>query len=497
MEQLVSMANITKTFGDVVANDKVNLTVNSGEIVALLGENGAGKSTLMNMLSGFYTPDSGKISICGEEVNIKNPKTAIKLGVGMIYQHLQLVDNLTALENIMLGMDLGIFANRKKMYKDIKEKADEYGLEVNLNEKIYNMSIGEKQTVEILKVIYHGAKILIMDEPTAVLTPLETKRLFKIMRNLVESGKGIIIITHKMNEVMEISDKVTVMRGGKYIDTLKTSETNAKTLTNLMVGEKVSLSIERPIVERGEKILRVKNLCAKNADNVDVLNDISFDIYEGEVLGIAGVSGSGQKELCEALSGLYPIDSGRIIYEGEDIKNLSPKEIIKKGISVSFVPEDRLGMGLVASMDMVDNFMLKDYMNQKSIFLDRTDLIKKCEEKVEDLQIKTPSIHTPVKTLSGGNIQKVLIGREIDTHPHILITAYVVRGLDVNSAHLIYDLINEQKKKGIGILFIGEDLDVILQFCDRIIVMCDGEITGEMTNDEASKEEIGRMMAGR
>ncbi len=497
MEKLVCMEGITKSFGDVIANDKVDLTVYSGEIVALLGENGAGKSTLMNMLSGFYKPDSGKISISGQEVVIKNPKTAIKLGIGMIYQHLQLVDNLTALENIILGMDLGIFVNRKKMYEDIKQKADEYGLDVNLNEKIYNMSIGQKQTVEILKVIYHGAKILIMDEPTAVLTPLETKRLFKIMRNLVRDGKGIIIITHKMQEVMEISDKVTVMRGGKYIDTLKTSETNPKILTNLMVGEKVSLSIERPKVPRGEKILRVKNLCAKNADDVDVLNDVSFDIYGGEILGIAGVSGSGQKELCEALSGLYPIDSGRIIYEGEDIKNLSPKEIIKKGISVSFVPEDRLGMGLVGSMDMVDNFMIKDYLNQNSIFLDKKDLAKKCEQKVDELSIKTPSIYTPVKTLSGGNIQKVLIGREIDTNPHILITAYVVRGLDVNSSHMIYDLINEQKKKGIGVLFIGEDLDVILQFCDRIIVMSEGEITGEMMAEDATKDEIGRMMAGR
>lgn len=491
------MAGITKTFGDVVANDNVNFILNEGEIHALLGENGAGKSTLMNMLSGFYAPDKGSIFINSSKVNIKNPKSAINLGVGMIYQHLKLVDNLTALENIILGMKGPIFIDRKKYYKEIKEKADAYGLEVDLNEKIYNMSIGQKQTVEILKVIYHGAKILIMDEPTAVLTPLETKKLFVIMRNLVKDGCGIIIITHKLNEVMTISDRVTILRNGKYVNTLNTAETNKGELTNLMVGDSVTLSIDRPIVERGKKVLEVKGISAVNSDGIKVLNDVSFDLYRGEVLGIAGISGSGQKELCEALCGLYHVSCGNIIYNGEEVKNLSPKEIIKKGISVSFVPEDRLGMGLVANMDMIGNFLLKDYLNQDSIFLDRKIVAEKCEEKIEELDIKTPSIRTPVKKLSGGNIQKVLIGREIDTNPNVLITAYVVRGLDVNSSHTIYDLINEQKKKGVAILFIGEDLDVIMQFCDRIIVMCGGEITGKVNNGEATKDEIGLMMAGR
>lgn len=492
----VKMEDICKTFGTVKANDHINFEVNKGEIHALLGENGAGKSTLMNMLSGIYRPDSGSIYIHGTEVKINSPKDSIQKGIGMIHQHYKLVEVQTARENIIMGQSGHLFMNDKKLSEQISKIADQFGLVVDPNKKVYDMSIGEKQAVEILKVLYQGADILIMDEPTAVLTPQETKKLFKIIKNMAKEGCAIIIITHKLHEVMEISDRVTVLRKGTTVGTLNTKDTSPKELTDLMVGKAVDLSIERPIVQKGDTVLKIKNLNAIDIDKVQVLKDVTFDLHAGEILGVAGVAGSGQKELCESIAGLYPVDSGEILYEEDNLVGKSPRDIIKKGISMSFIPEDRLGMGLVASMDMVDNFLLKEHHNQKGLFVKRKPVMKMCQEMIERLEIKTPGIHHPVKQLSGGNIQKVLIGREIETNPHVLITAYAVRGLDIGASHTIYDLINEQKQKGVAILFIGEDLDVLLELCDRIMVLCDGEVTGIVNASEVSKEQLGLMMAG-
>lgn len=491
------MENICKSFGSVKANDNINFEVNKGEIHALLGENGAGKSTLMNMLSGFYKPDSGSIYIHGDKVESMNPKESINLGIGMIHQHYKLVEVMSASDNVILGQGGSMIMNNRELSGQIREIADKYGLTVDPDKKVYDMSIGEKQAVEILKVLYQGADILIMDEPTAVLTPQETKKLFEIMRNMAKSGCSIIIITHKLNEVMEVSDRVTILRKGQTVETVSTKESSPKELTDLMVGKSVNLSIERPEVERGVKALEIKNLKAEDIDKVKVLKDVSFNMYEGEILGVAGVAGSGQKELCESIAGLYPVTDGEIRYKGENIVGKTPQEIIFKGISMSFIPEDRLGMGLVASMDMVDNFMLKEQHNQKKIVLDRKSIAQKCKEMIKSLDIVTPGIGHPVKQLSGGNIQKVLIGREIETNPHVLITAYAVRGLDIGASHTIYDLVNEQKKKGVAILFIGEDLDVLLKLCDRIMVLCNGEITGIVKASEVTREDLGLMMAGQ
>ncbi len=495
-EVFVQMNDICKTFGSVRANYNINFSVNKGEIHALLGENGAGKSTLMNMLSGIYKPDSGSIFIHGKAVKFNSPKDAINQKIGMIHQHYKLVEVQSAKANIILGQAGSLFVNEKKISSEIKAISTHYGIPIDPDKKVYNMSIGEKQSVEILKVLYQGADILIMDEPTAVLTPQETEKLFKIIKNMAKEGCAVIIITHKLNEVMAISDRVTVLHKGTTVATVKTKESSPKELTDLMVGKSVNLSIKRPQVNRGNAALKVADLMAYNQDKVKVLDGVSFDLFEGEILGVAGVVGSGQKELCEAIAGLYTVNSGSIMYNDENILGLSPREIIKRGITMSFIPEDRLGMGLVASMDMVDNYLLKAHHNQTGVFLKRKPIMTKCENMINQLEIKTPGIHHPIKQLSGGNIQKVLIGREIETNPHVLITAYAVRGLDIGASHTIYDLINDQKQKGVAILFIGEDLDVLLELCDRIMVLCDGKITGIVKADTVTKEDLGLMMAG-
>ena len=493
----VEMKNISKIFGSVKANQNVNLTVKQGEVHALLGENGAGKSTLMNMLSGIYSPDGGSIFIHGKEVKFNSPKDSIKMGIGMIHQHYRLVDVLTAKENIILGQKGRFFIKEKKLSKEIKDISRKFDLQIDPDKKIYDMSVGEKQNVEIFKVLYRGADILILDEPTAVLTPQETKKLFKIINNMKKQGCAVIIITHKLNEVMEISDRVTILRKGETIKTVETKSSTPKILTDLMVGKSTDLSIERVETKKTKSILSIKNLVAEDREKVEVLKDISFELKAGEILGVAGVSGSGQKELCEAIAGLYPVTNGSITYMDENIVGKTPRQIIKKGISMSFIPEDRLGMGLVASMDMVDNLILKTYLNQKGFIINRKPAEEQAKLLIKKLEIKTPGIDHPIKQLSGGNIQKVLLGREIELNPQVLITAYPVRGLDIGASHTIYDLLNEQKKKGVGVLFIGEDLDVLMALSDRIMVLCDGEIQGIVEASKITKEEIGLMMAGQ
>lgn len=497
-ECYVSMKDISKSFGKVRANSEVNLEVLKGEVHGLLGENGAGKSTLMNMLSGIYAPDGGSIAIHGEVVSLRSPKEAIGKGIGMIHQHFKLVHNMTAEENIIMGHKTSLFTSKHKRRDKIQTLMKKFGLEVDLDRKIEDLSVGEKQRVEIIKVLYRGADILILDEPTAVLTPQETKKLFEIIHNMREEGCAIIIITHKLGEIMEITNRVTVLRKGTTVETLETKTTNPKALTDRMVGRSMDLAIERVETDMGkEGLLKVSGLTARNNENITCLDQVTFQLHGGEILGVAGVSGSGQKELCEVLAGLSKVESGSAVYEGQEIIGKTPREIIDMGISMSFVPEDRLGMGLVASMDMVDNLLLKDYRSQKGYLAKRKPLQDVASGMIEDLEIVTPGIHTPVRQLSGGNIQKVLLGREIRLNPHLLITAYAVRGLDIGASHRIYDLLNEQKAKGVGILFIGEDLDVLMELCDRIMVMCDGKVTGIVDAKEITKEELGYMMAGK
>lgn len=491
----IECKNIRKTFGSVVANDNIDLNVRYGEILALLGENGSGKTTLMNMLSGIYHPDSGSISVGGKEVNINSPVDSSALGIGMIHQHFKLVDVFSASDNIVLG------TNEKKLppklLRDkIKNISIKLGLEIDPDKKIYDMSVSEKQTVEILKVIYRGAKILILDEPTAVLTPQETEKLFNILRKMKEDGCAIIIITHKLNEVLSISDRVTILRKGVSIETVNTSETNEKQLTELMVGRPVSLEIERKDIDKKETILKVVDLTVKSSDGTIALDDISFEIKTGEILGVAGIAGSGQKELCETIAGLMPAKQGAILYKKENLLGKSPSDIIKLGISMSFVPEDRLGMGLVASMGMVDNMLLKSYQNKKGFFVDRKPARLLAESLKEKLKIVTPNVDTPVRLMSGGNVQKVLLGREIESNPNLLITAYPVRGLDINSSYTVYDLLNEQKEKNVAVIYIGEDLDVLLELSDRILVLCHGKITGIVDARKTTKEQIGLLMTG-
>ncbi len=495
-EVYIKIENLTKTFGPVVANNNVCLEVSKGEIHALLGENGSGKSTLMNMLSGIYTPDSGNIFIKGKQVSFRTPKDSMNMGIGMIHQHFKLVEVMTAKENIIAGQKGSLFVGNAKLSEKIRGISEKYGLAVDPDKKIYNMSVGEKQTVEILKVIYRGAEILILDEPTAVLTPQETEGLFNILRKMKQSGSSVIIITHKLNEVMEIADKITVLRKGETVGTVNKTETNAAELTNLMVGRAVDLSINRVKSASKNTLLNIENLTVLDEEKVKALDNISFKLSTGEILGVAGVAGSGQKELCEAIAGLYPVASGKIEYNNENIVGKNPRDIIKMGISMSFIPEDRLGMGLVASMGMVDNMILKEYQNQKGVIIDKKPAKKLSRELIEKLEINTPGIYHPVRQLSGGNIQKVLLGREIESNPHLLITAYPVRGLDINASYTIYDLLNEQKEKGVGILYIGEDLDVLIELCDRIMVVCNGKITGIVDAAKVNKEQLGMMMAG-
>jgi ABC-type uncharacterized transport system ATPase subunit len=492
----IELNGISKRFGSVVANENINLKIKYGEILALLGENGSGKTTLMNILSGIYYPDEGSITIAGKEVTIGSPNDAIDHGIGMIHQHFKLVDVFNAMDNIVLGTK-GKYEKPRIMKEKILNISNQFGLEIVPEKKVYNMSVSEKQTVEIMKVLYRGARILILDEPTAVLTPQETEKLFAILRKMKEQGSAIIIITHKLNEVMAISDRVAILRKGRLIDTVQTSETDENQLTELMVGKKVSLKIDRPETSDRKTILKVVDLSVEGEDGTLALKNINFKLKSGEILGVAGIAGSGQKELCEAIAGLIDIRSGAVLCNKENIIGKTPDEIINLGISMSFVPEDRLGMGLVSSMGMVENVMLKSYKKDRGIFIDKKPYRELSEKLVKKLDIVTQNVDMPVRMMSGGNVQKVLLGREIESNPNVLITAYPVRGLDINSSYLIYDLLNEQKKKGVAILFIGEDLDVLLELSDRIMVLCHGEVKGIVNSNETTKEEIGLMMAGR
>ncbi len=577
-EIALEMRGVSKYFGSVVANKNVNLKVYKGEILAVLGENGSGKTTLMNMISGIYFPDEGQTFVGGEEAVIRSPQDAFAYKIGMIHQHFKLVDIFTAAQNIVLGvknepkpvddkknafskffakigrkMESGLY-KKKEVAAQVKGIADKYGFEIDPNKKIYDMSVSEKQTVEIVKVLYRGANVLILDEPTAVLTPQETEKLFAVLRKMKEDGKSIIIITHKLNEVLAVSDRVAILRKGESVGEIATKDADENKLTELMVGKKVALNIERSTPENCEDRLEIKGLNVKNHDGVKVLDNVSFTAKSGEILGIAGIAGSGQKELLEAIAGLQKLESGDMIFHnpkkdkpvtffhkdlhrvkelakegafryenGEtvdftgktdkeikelvnagkvlfkedeiiDLKDKTPLQIRELGIRLSFVPEDRLGMGLVGNMDIVDNMMLRSYRKGNSVFLDRSKPGKLADEIIEELEVVTPSAHTPVRKLSGGNVQKVLVGREIASAPKVLMAAYPVRGLDINSSYTIYNLLNKQKENGAAVIFVGEDLDVLIELCDRILVIGSGKVTGIVDGRTANKSEIGLLM---
>ena len=500
----IELKGITKTFGDVIANQDIDLSVYRGEILSILGENGSGKTTLMNMISGIYYPDSGHIFIDGEEVLIRSPKDAFQYKIGMIHQHFKLIDVFTATENIVLGLTDGRY-DLAAYEKRVQEICDRYGFNLDPKKKIYDMSVSEKQTVEIIKVLFRGADILILDEPTAVLTPQETDRLFDVLRHMRDDGKAIIIITHKLHEVLSLSDRVSVLCKGRYVGTVVTKETDEMKLTEMMVGAKVDLNIHRSDPVNPTPRLIVNGLNCKNEDGIPVLKNISFTAMSGEILGIAGIAGSGQRELLESIAGLQQLESGEISYknpangETEDLRNKSPRRIRELGVRLSFVPEDRLGMGLVGNMGIIDNMMLRSYETGRGFFLNRTAPASLADQIISDLQVVTPDAKTPVRRLSGGNVQKVLVGREIASAPTVLMVAYPVRGLDINSSFTIYRLLNEQKEKGVSVIFVGEDLDVLIELCDRILVLSSGSISGivdpRSTTDEKSlKEQIGLLM---
>lgn len=496
---VVEMRGITKTFGSEVANDSVNLSVRRGEVLALLGENGSGKTTLMNMLSGIYYPDAGTIFVDGREVAINSPRDAAELGIGMLHQHFKLVDVFTMVENVVLGTGGAERFDLKAAAEKIKRISDSYGFDVDPWQKVYEMSVSQKQTAEIVKLIYHGAEILILDEPTAVLTPQEADRLFAVLRNMRDDGKAIIIITHKLHEVMDISDRVVILRKGHHVADLMTSQTNEQEMTDLMVGHKVSLNIERPLPVNPHPRIDVRDLTVKSSDGIPLLDRVSFTVNTGEILGVAGISGSGQKELLEAIAGLQPVSEGTITYidddgTGVELVGMDPRAISAMGVALSFVPEDRLGMGLVANMNITDNMMLRSYREGHSPFTDRKAPAHLARKVVNELEVQTAGITTPVRRMSGGNVQKVLVGREIAADPKVLLTAYAVRGLDINSSYTIYDLINRQKQRGVAVLYVGEDLDVLIELSDRILVLCDGKVSGIIDGRTADKNEVGLMM---
>ncbi len=550
----LQLRGVTKHFGNKHANNQVDLDVYKGEILAILGENGSGKTTLMNMIAGIYYPDEGQILIDGKEAVIRSPKDAFDHGIGMIHQHFKLVDLFTAAENIVLGTRQEGRYSLRAVNAEVAEIVERYGFHLDPAKKVYDMSVSEKQTVEIIKVLYRGADILILDEPTAVLTPQEISRLFDVMRRMKEDGKSIIIITHKLNEVLEVSDRVTILRKGDHVATVNTRETDENQLTEMMVGRKVSLNIRRSEPVNAVPRIYVKDLNLYSSEGIHILKDLTFTVRSGEILGIAGIAGSGQRELLETIVGLHKPATGTITFinpkkdkpvtffhkslkrvkelaaqdafhdrnmnpvsfqgmrnrdilkwvqsedvlfredEVIDLRDRTPLEIRQLGIRLSFVPEDRLGMGLVGSMDMTDNMMLRSYRKGHGIFLDRKKPQELAEQILRDLSVDTPGVSTPIRKLSGGNVQKVLVGREIAFTPKVFMAAYPVRGLDIKSSYMIYDLLNQQKEKGIAVIFVGEDLDVLLELCDRILVMNAGSMTGIVDARTTTKEEVGLMM---
>ena len=512
MDTIIETKNLTKKFGNFTANDHIDLAVKEGEIRAIIGENGAGKSTLMNMLYGILQPTEGEILFRGKKVAIASPRDAIELGIGMVHQHFKLSPSLSIYENIVLGTETvcthkigkktfrGVLIDKKKEKAEIQALVDKFNFNLNITDKVSDISVGAKQRVEILKMLYRDVDLLILDEPTAVLIPQEVDDLIRRLIDLKKAGKTIIIITHKLNEVKMCADNITVIRAGHVIGTVPNDEnTTDEDLAEMMVGRAVSLNIDRPDPVDPKPRLKIEGLTCVDNLGVKRLDNVTFTAMSGEILGIAGIAGSGQRELLECITGLYPVEHGTVTFlpEGKPAQQLigkTPNQIRKAGVAMAFVPEDRLGMGLVGSMGMGSNMMLRSWRKGKGAFVNRRDPNKLAMEVMEELEVVTPSISTPVRRLSGGNVQKVLVGREIAMSPSVLLTAYAVRGLDINTSYTIYNLLTQQKMKGSAVVFVGEDLDVLLELCDRILVLCGGKVSGIVDARTATKEEIGLLM---
>ena len=498
-QPVIEMRNITKRFGDVVANENVSLCLYPGEIHALLGENGAGKSTLMNVLTGIYKPNSGEIFYHGKKVSIKSPKQAVDMGIGMVHQHFRLIPPLSVAENVFLYMpDCKVILREKEMEAAIDACSKEFHLDVDASAKVWQLSVGEQQRVEIIKLLYRGADILILDEPSAVLTSQEAVEMFKVLRAMADSGKSVIIISHKMNEVMQNADRITVLKGGKVEDTMEAKDATVERLTRAVVGDRefVPQVREKGAVSR-ETVLSVHNLSVKNDKGLTAVNHVSFDIHAGEIFGIAGVAGNGQKELTEAIAGLRKAQEGTITVKGENLTHLSIRRHIDKG--VSFIPEDRLSMGLVPSLDLTENVILKHFGWKK---FSRKGILRKkamediTQEYIQKYDIKTAGIHSSVGLMSGGNQQKLLIAREVNADQSLLVASYPVRGLDIGATEAIHKILLEESKKGTAILLVSEELDELFQMADRIGVMCDGNMMAVLDRESADYDTIGRLMSG-
>ncbi|TCT26708.1 nucleoside ABC transporter ATP-binding protein [Melghiribacillus thermohalophilus] len=500
MEYVIEMLNIRKEFPGIVANDNITLQVKEGEIHALLGENGAGKSTLMNVLFGLYQPEKGEIRVRGKKVKITDPNVANDLGIGMVHQHFMLVDTLTVTENIILGSEpkkYRLSIDMKKAEEDVRKISEQYGLKVDPAAKISDISVGMQQRVEILKTLYRGADILIFDEPTAVLTPQEIQELIEIMHNLVREGKSIILITHKLKEIMEVADRCTVIRRGRGIKTLNIAETNPNELASLMVGREVSFKTEKEPAKPQDTILSIKDLVVKDARKVDMVRGLNLDVKAGEIVGIAGVDGNGQTELIEAIAGLRPVESGTILLNGKDITDLPPRKVTEAG--VGHIPQDRQKFGLVLDYPIGENMVLQTYYKQpfsKRGVLNFKNIYDKAKSLIKEYDVRTPSEFTRARSLSGGNQQKAIIGREVDRSPDLLIAAQPTRGLDVGAIEFIHTKLIEERDKGRAVLLLSFELDEIMNVSDRIAVMYEGQIVAIVKPEDTTEEELGLLMAG-
>ncbi|MDC3423521.1 ABC transporter ATP-binding protein [Aquibacillus sp. 3ASR75-11] len=493
------MLNIRKEFPGIVANNNITLQVKNGEIHALLGENGAGKSTLMNVLFGLYQPEKGEIRIKGKEVKITDPNVANDLGIGMVHQHFMLVDTFTVTQNIILGNEpkKGGKINLKRAEQEVKELSERYGLKVDPTAKIRDISVGMQQRVEILKTLYRGADVLIFDEPTAVLTPQEINELIEIMRSLTNEGKSIILITHKLKEIMQVCDRCTVIRKGEGIGTVNVSETTPSELASLMVGREISFKTEKEPAEPKETILSVKNLRVKDARNLEVIKGLDLQVNGGEIVGIAGVDGNGQSELIEAITGLVKVESGSIQLNNKEITNLSPRKVTESG--VSHIPQDRHKFGLVLDFSIGENMVLQTYYQKpysKNGVLSFHTIFDKAKKLIEEYDVRTPSEFTKARALSGGNQQKAIVGREVDRSPDLLIAAQPTRGLDVGAIEFIHKKLIEERDKGRAVLLLSFELDEIMDVSDRIVVMFDGEIIASVKPEDTNEQELGLLMAG-
>ncbi|HZG61029.1 MAG TPA: ABC transporter ATP-binding protein [Anoxybacillus sp.] len=499
MEYVIEMLNIRKVFGNFVANDNITLQLKKGEIHALLGENGAGKSTLMNVLFGLYQPDGGEIRVKGQTVKISNPNVANDLGIGMVHQHFMLVDTFTVTENIILGSEptKGGKIDIKRAEQEVRELSERYGLAVDPTAKIADISVGMQQRVEILKTLYRGADILIFDEPTAVLTPQEIQELIQIMKALVREGKSIILITHKLKEIMEVCDRVTVIRRGKGIGTLNVADTNPNELAALMVGREVHFKTDKKEANPGKEVLEIKDLVVKDARGVTVVDHLNLTVRAGEIVGIAGVDGNGQSELIEAITGLIKAESGSIKLNGKEILNLSPRKITEAG--VGHIPQDRHKHGLVLDFPIGENMVLQTYYKEpysKNGVLNFKNIYDKARQLIKEFDVRTPDEYTKARALSGGNQQKAIIGREVDRNPELLIAAQPTRGLDVGAIEFIHKRLIEQRDQGKAVLLVSFELDEIMNVSDRIAVIYEGKIVAIVDPKETTEQELGLLMAG-